>query len=78
MAALFSSFYPDEEKDIGREFAEAVFKRTEKEARSIATLQEHFIFTRKMSARESVDALDTFFSEFYPEGGYDRSTHIYM
>lgn len=77
MRALFLSFYPDAPHKLANEFAEGVFVRPEKEARSIATLQEHFIFTRKKTARESVDALDDFFKEFYPGGGYDVKSVLY-
>lgn len=79
MISLFKSFYPDEsDEKLAQEFADQVFSRPEKEARSIATLQEHFIFTRNKSARESVDELDTFFKAFYPEGGYDNRQNLYV
>lgn len=64
---LFLSFYPEAEEELALEFANAVFCRPEKDARSIATLQEHFIFTRRKNARESVDLLDQFFTQFYPD-----------
>lgn len=78
MIALFKSFYPNEDDSLAKEFADQVFSRPEKEARSIATLQEHFIFTRSKTARESVDALDAFFKAFYPEGGYDNCQGLYV
>lgn len=78
MAALFASFYPDAEKDVCDEFAEAVFSRREKQARSIATLQEHFIYTRGLSGRESLNKIDQFFKEFYPQESYDTNSNIYM
>lgn len=77
MAALFASFYPDADKKLCEKFADEVLKRSEEAARSIATLQEHFIFTRGMNAQESIDSIDTFFNEFYPEGEYDTSNNIY-
>lgn len=78
MKALYASFYPDAEKSLSNEFADIVFARPEKQARSIATLQQHFIYTRGMSARKCVDTLDDFFKEFYPEGGYDRDSYLYV
>lgn len=78
MASLFASFYPDAEEKICLEFAAKVFSRQEREAKNIATLQQHFIYTKNLSARESIDKLDQFFTDFYPEGGYDRSNSIYI
>ncbi len=76
--SLFLSFYPDAGDELATEFADAVFKRPEKDARSIATLQEHFIFTRRGTARESVDALDRFFTMFYPDiMKEEKGNHIY-
>lgn len=65
MAKFFKSFYPDAEDSLAELFAESVWARPEKEARSIATLQEHFIFTRENTAQECFDLLETFFKEFY-------------
>lgn len=75
--ALFLSFYPDAKEKLATNFADAVFARPEKEARSIATLQELFIYTRKKTAEESVELLDHFFTEFYPGGGYDIKNVLY-
>ena len=66
MSKLFLSFYPDSSQELASKFAEAVFNCSEKEAKSIATMQEHFIYTRTMNAEESFKALDAFFSEVYP------------
>lgn len=67
VAALFQSFYPDAGSGLAAEFADKVFKCTEGDVTSMATLQEHFNFTRRKTARESVDCLDDFFSEFYAQ-----------
>lgn len=69
MAKLFQSFYPQADDALAKKFAEKVFQRpeSEKEARSIATLQEHFIFTRDKTATESYELLDTFYKEYYDD-----------
>lgn len=77
MAVLFKSFYPEAADELANRFASAVLERPEDEARSIATLQQHFIFTRKLSAEESVDMLPKFFEEFYPRGSKARNP-IYL
>ena len=69
IADLFSSFYPYAPQNLAQKFATIVFKRPEKEARSIASLQQHFIFTRRSTAEECVDAIPKFFEEFYPDSG---------
>ncbi len=66
MKNYFLSFYPDADLKLAKKFADIVFSRPEKESRSIATLQEHFIFTRKKTAEESVACVNDFFDEFYP------------
>lgn len=73
MAALFKSFYEDATQGLCEKFADMVLNRPEEEARSIATLQQHFIFTRKMSAEDSVANIPKFFAEFYPKGGKARN-----
>lgn len=67
IAGLFKSFYPDAGEDLATEFAVKVFKRTESDATSIGTLQEHFIFTRRKTARKSVNCLNEFFMEFHTQ-----------
>lgn len=67
VAGLFQSFHPEASPDLRTEFADKVFKRTEGDAKSIATLQEHFILTRRKAARESVDCLNSFFTEYFPK-----------
>lgn len=74
MCALFLSFYEDAPMEVAERFAHVVLHRPEEEARSIATLQQHFIYTRKMGAEECVNMLPTFFQEFYPKGGQARNT----
>lgn len=69
MAALFLYFYHDAHKTLCTKFADAVFDRPEKQARSIATLQENFIHTKGLGAQECLEKCDDFFKEFYPEGG---------
>ena len=66
MAKYFKSFYPDATDAKAKEFAELAFERPEPEARSLATLQEHFIYTRGKTPEECVEMLDEFFTEFYP------------
>ena len=73
MCALFKSFYEHAPKQLAARFANTVLSRPEEEARSIATLQQHFIFTRKKSAEECVEMIPQFFAEFYPNGGRSRN-----
>lgn len=73
LASLFKSFYEDASDDLAERFADTVIARPEEEARSIATLQQHFIFTRKMCAERSVEMIPDFFAEFYPKGGKSRN-----
>lgn len=73
MCDLFLSFYEDAPRKVAKRFADEVFSRSEPEARSIATLQQHFIYTRKQSAEACVDKVSDFFAEFYPKGGVARN-----
>lgn len=73
MCDLFLSFYEDAPRSLAEKFADAVFSRQEAEARSIATLQQHFIYTRKQKAENCVRMLPQFFAEFYPKGVYSRN-----
>lgn len=77
LAKLFQSFYPDADDKLAQRFASVVLDRPEEEARSIATLQQHFIYTRKLSAKQSVDSIPKFFKEFYPKAVKDRP-HFYL
>ncbi|PXF43477.1 putative mitochondrial chaperone BCS1-B [Gracilariopsis chorda] len=77
MCALFKSFYNSASDELAKSFAKTVFDRPEEEARSIATLQQHFIYTRKKSAEECVELIPRFFKEFYPKGAQVKS-FIYM
>lgn len=77
IADLFTSFYKEAPRWLAVKFAKCVFERKESEARSIATLQQLFIYTRKRSAEECVEALPEFFTEFYPKG-VDQRQSLYM
>lgn len=77
LAKLFHSFYPNSSESLAQKFASSVLNRPEEEARSIATLQQHFIFTRKLSAEDSVKAIPKFFKEFYPKAVKERPI-LYM
>lgn len=63
---LFRSFYPEAKEELVVKFADAVISRPEKEACSIATLQQHFIYSQQKSAEESVELVNKFFTEFFP------------
>ena len=77
-AQMFRSFYPDEEDaEYAQQFADSVIGRPEKEAKSIATLMELFIYFRDMSAKETVESIDKFFKEFYPNSGPSSHEWIY-
>lgn len=77
VSALFTNFYPDSSTALAKEFAEKVFDRHEKQARNIATLHQHFIYTRDMSPRDCVDTVDEFFAEFYPGESGDQAAALY-
>lgn len=74
---LFLSFYRDAPQRLALEFAQRILERKETEARSIATLQEHFIYTRTRSAEDCIEALPQFFAEFYPKG-IDQRQSLYV
>lgn len=76
VALLFQRFYPDAALDLAEQFADKVFDRPEKQARNIATLHQHFIHTREKSAEASVEMVDSFFNDFYPDGA-EQSTGLY-
>jgi len=67
--AMFQSYYEDADLRLAKEFGEKVVGRHEKEAKSIATLTELFIYARESSARECIDKMDEFFEKFYPYQG---------
>lgn len=73
MVSFFKSFYEDAPDEIASRFADLVLSRPEEEARSIATLQQHFIYTRKMTAKQSVELIPKFFEEFYPHAEQTRN-----
>lgn len=74
---MFMSFYPDADQKLAQEFADIIVNRKEKEAKSIATLMELFIYAREGTARECVDRVDEFFKEFYPKSGHDHLYWLY-
>lgn len=78
LKTLFRSFYPDCEDATAKKFADEVLKRIQPEEKSIATLQQHFIYTRKMSAEESVQKLPEFFKKFHPYIQDKGSMYMFM
>lgn len=70
---LFCAFYPDAEKNLYQEFSKAVWNREEDEARSIATLQQFFIFCRKDSAEVALTRIAEFFEGFFPHGAKKKN-----
>ncbi|CDF40203.1 unnamed protein product [Chondrus crispus] len=77
---LFMSFYPEAGQEVAQEFVRAVFSRLgDKEARSIATLQQLFIDQRENSAEECARSVASFFERFYPKGDTSLrgADHIY-
>jgi ATPase family associated with various cellular activities (AAA) len=78
IADVFLSFYPDAVADLAARFAAEVMARPEgNEARSIATLQQHFISQRRASAEECVDALPQFFEDHFPKGFGTKGHGLY-
>lgn len=75
---LFLSFYPKAPRSLARAFSDAAFSRKENDARSIATLQQHFIYTRHETAEVSLKKLDEFFSSFYPNGAHSDKPILYV
>lgn len=73
IANVFRSFYPGADDTQAKKFAIAILDRKEEEARTIATMQQHFIYTRRMTAQECIDKVSEFFEEFYAEGGKPRN-----
>ncbi len=75
---MFRSFYPDDkDAEYAQQFADIIVGRSEKEAKSIATLTELFIYTRDLSAKGTVESVDKFFKEFFPNSGPDSHAFIY-
>ncbi|PXF40393.1 Mitochondrial chaperone BCS1 [Gracilariopsis chorda] len=59
---LFLTYYKDASEELAAEFARAVFERPEGiEARSIATLQQLFVYFRETPAKDCVVGVDEFF-----------------
>jgi hypothetical protein len=77
--SLFKSFYPGATDTTSKRFVDAIFARKEgDEARSVATLQQHFIAQRKASADECVDAIPDFYASHFPTGFGGTSDALYM
>lgn len=74
LVRLFQSFYPKADEELAGTFADVVLNRPEPESRSIATLQQHFIYTRKVDAKTSVEKIGEFFQKFYPGADKPRSS----
>lgn len=74
LAKLFQTYYENASDELAMRFADTILSRPELEARSIATLQQHFICTRKLSPEESLEMIPQFFAEFYPKGGHTRNS----
>ncbi len=77
VADMFQTYYPLAERELAQRFADKVFERKEKDARSIATLQLHFIRERKHTANECVQRLDQFFLDFYPKAEHRIRQGLY-
>lgn len=77
MAQVFKSFYPDASDELAKEFANEILNRKEDESKSISTMQQHFIYTRRLTARQCIDKIPEFFKEFYADGVKSRSS-IYI
>lgn len=69
LSRFFAHFYPSAESALCDKFAEMVLERPDEDSKSIATLQQHFIYSRNMSAEKSVKMLDAFYAEFFPRQG---------
>lgn len=65
IAKLFHNYYPDASLQLSKQFADIVFKRNEPAARTVATLQQHFINERRRDAQHAIDTLPKFFNEFF-------------
>lgn len=65
MTKLFRSYYPDTTLQLAKKFADIVFARSEPEARTVATLQQHFVNMRRHDAQHAVDMLPAFLDEFF-------------
>ncbi|KAI0561537.1 Mitochondrial chaperone BCS1 [Gracilaria domingensis] len=75
---LFLSYYKDAPKELAAEFSHAVFERREGiEARSIATLQQLFVFFREDSAKDCVARMDDFFQMHFPTPPHGKNDSLY-
>jgi ATPase family associated with various cellular activities (AAA) len=79
LASLFLSFYPDATPQLANRFASEVMARPEGiEARSIATLQQHFISQRRETAETCVESLSEFFELHFPSGFMGKESSLYV
>lgn len=62
---LFHNYYPDASLQLAKQFADVVFKRDEPAARTVATLQQHFINERRQNAQHAIETLPKFFDQFF-------------
>ncbi len=76
VARYFRTFYPDSPMEYSTRFADLVFEREEKMARSLATLQQHFIYCRGESAETALDKVDEFFKAYFPDGGAEAGSDV--
>eukprot|EP00178_Gracilaria_changii_P011840 TRINITY_DN3338_c0_g1_i1.p1 TRINITY_DN3338_c0_g1~~TRINITY_DN3338_c0_g1_i1.p1 ORF type:complete len:707 (-),score=89.67 TRINITY_DN3338_c0_g1_i1:1762-3621(-) len=76
---LFLTYYKDAPKEVAAKFARAVFERREGvEARSIATLQQLFVYFREHSAEHCVSHMDDFFEMHFPTPPDAHGDSLYL
>eukprot|EP00178_Gracilaria_changii_P016809 TRINITY_DN48203_c0_g1_i1.p1 TRINITY_DN48203_c0_g1~~TRINITY_DN48203_c0_g1_i1.p1 ORF type:complete len:594 (+),score=72.95 TRINITY_DN48203_c0_g1_i1:40-1782(+) len=76
---LFLTYYEDAPRELAAKFASAVFERREgTEARSIATLQQLFVYFREHSAQDCVDGMDEFFEMHFPTPPEGKNDSLYL
>ncbi len=76
VARYYRTFYPDAPMEYSTRFADLVFEREEKMARSLATLQQHFIYCRGESAETALDKVDEFFRAYFPDSGAEVGSDV--
>lgn len=64
---LFRGYYPACDAKLAEQFAEVILQRSEPAAKSIATLQQHFIRCQQDSAETCLARIDEFFQAFFPK-----------
>lgn len=76
---LFLTYYKDASEGLAAKFARAVFDRPEGiEARSIATLQQLFVYFREHSAEECVARMSEFFELHFPTPPEGQKGSLYL